>query len=62
MSHTILDACAVAVTDNPGTVAVAEFGPHDTGVTSVHNHTGTPTRPVRPGPGVIPITAPVSCI
>ena len=43
VSQTIWRACAVAVTDRPGTDAVAEFGPHVVGVTSVHNHTGTPT-------------------
>ncbi|KQY44339.1 hypothetical protein ASD18_12410 [Cellulomonas sp. Root137] len=62
MSHTIWRACAVAVTDKPGTAAVAEFGPHVVGPTSVHNHTGSPTRPCSSPSIVILIAGPVSAI
>ena len=62
MSHAICDTFAVAVTDNPGTDAVAEFGPQVVGDTCVHNHTGTPTRPNRSGGTVIPIAGPANCI
>src|SRR5450830_866008 len=62
MSQVIWLARAVAITDRPGIVAVAVFGPHVVGVTSVHSHTGTPTRPVLFGVTVIPIAGPASCI
>lgn len=58
MSHTTQVARAVAVTDSPGTDAVADTGPHVAGVTSTHNHTGNPTSPVDPGRGAIPINGP----
>ena len=62
MSHAICVARAVAVTDIPGTDAVAVFGPHVVGPTAVYNHTGTPTRPVLSGVTVIPIAGPTSAI
>jgi hypothetical protein len=58
MSHTTLVARAVAVTDNPGTAAVALAGPHVRGDTDVHIHTGKPTKPDFPSPGAIPIAGP----
>src|SRR5665647_135959 len=62
MSHTIRVACAVAVMARPGTTAVAELGPHVVGVTWVHSHTGTPTRPAWSAAMVVRIAGPVSCI
>jgi hypothetical protein len=62
MSHTIFWAWAVAVTDSPGTAAVADVGPHVEGDTAVQSHTGSPTRPVFPGAGAIPMSGPVSVI
>ena len=58
--HTTRTTRAVAVTDTPGTAAVADTGPHVCGDTAVHNHTGRPTRPVLPCCGAIPITGPRS--
>ena len=49
---------AVAVTDVPGIDAVAEVGPHVEARTSVHIHTGSPTRPVPEGSGAIPMSGP----
>ncbi len=58
MSHTTFDARAVAVTDVPGIDAVADVGPHVEARTSVHIHTGRPTRPVPLASGAIPIAGP----
>ncbi|MGE3449362.1 MAG: hypothetical protein AB7H92_17480 [Microbacteriaceae bacterium] len=58
MSHTTFDARAVAVTDVPGIDAVADVGPHVEARTSVHIHTGRPTRPVPEGSGAMPMSGP----
>ena len=58
MSHTTFVARAVAVTDNPGTDAVALAGPHVRADTDVHSHTGKPTSPVFPSSGAIPMSGP----
>lgn len=58
MSHTTFVALAVAVTDNPGTAAVALAGPQVRADTDVHIHTGKPTSPVLPGSGAIPMSGP----
>jgi hypothetical protein len=57
MSHDICTARAVAVTDKPGMLAVADCGPHVRGVTSVHIHIGNPTSPV-PAGGAVRIDGP----
>ena len=64
MSHTIFWARAVAVTDRPGTAAVADVGPQVEGDTVVQSQTGSPTRPVFPAPGAMPMSGPVksSCL
>src|SRR5262249_41666486 len=61
MSQTIFWALAVAVTDRPGTAAVALLGPHVVGVTAVHIHTGSPTAPTPLGVrfAEIPIAGPL---
>ena len=46
MDQVIDTTCASAVTDRPGTEAVAEFGPHVVGVTVVQSQTGRPTVPI----------------
>src|SRR4051812_17995942 len=43
--------CAVAVTDNPGTLALRTIGPQVFSVFSTHNQTGIFTSPICPTPG-----------
>ena len=62
MSHTMRTACAVADTVRPGIDADAEVGPHVDGETVVHIQTGSPTSPVLPDGGAIPIAGPSSRI
>jgi hypothetical protein len=52
-------AVAVAVTDSPGTEAVAWDVPQVAGPTAVHIHTGSPTRPEPDGLGASPMAGPV---
>src|SRR5262245_60381462 len=42
---------AVAVTDNPGTLALRTIGPQVFSLFSTHNHTGMFTSPICPTPG-----------
>jgi hypothetical protein len=62
MFQTTLDVVAVAVTEIPGTAAVAVFGPHLVCEIVAHIQTGSPTRPVEPSLGAIVICGPSKVI
>ena len=61
-SQSIHRAAAVAVTDKPGTDAVAVVGPQVVAPCSVHSHSGIPTVPISAPSSGVRIVGPSSAI